>query len=175
MFANLKADIARLDNGRATGRGLVRGFLSQGFQAVVVYRFFNWLYRHNIPGQPFRFFCERFIEITTGISIPAECKIGKGFRIHHFGGIIFHPTVEMGDYCTVFHQVTIGERGGTGKAARIGNQVMIGAGAKIIGEISIGDDCKIGANAVVIEDLPSGSVAAGNPAQIVKVLRRGSV
>lgn len=171
MFLNIKADIARLGDGNMSMRTLVRGLLSQGFQAILVYRFFSWCRQHNIPAQPFRFICERFIETTTGISIPAECRIGKGFRIHHFGGVIFHPTVKMGDDCTVFHQVTIGERSGTGRAAKIGNRVMIGAGAKIIGEVSIGDDCKIGANAVVINHLPPGAVAVGNPAQIIDTLR----
>lgn len=167
MFENIKADIARHGDGKISLRVLVRGLLSQGFQAILVYRFFHWLQQKGIPGQPIRFFCERFIEITTGISIPAECEIGKGLRIHHFGGIIFHPSVKIGNNCTIFHHVTIGERGGTGGVAKIGNNVMIGAGAKIIGEITIGDNCKIGANAVVLKDLPPGSVAVGIPARIL--------
>jgi len=167
VFENIKADIARLGDGEISLRVLVRGLLSQGFQAILVYRFFHWLKQKGIPGQPVRFFCERFIEITTGISIPAECKIGSGLRIHHFGGIIFHPSVTIGKNCTIFHHVTIGERGGAGGAAKIGNNVMIGAGAKIIGEITIGDNCKIGANAVVLKDLPPNSVAVGIPARIL--------
>ncbi|MBI4697463.1 MAG: serine acetyltransferase, partial [Nitrospirae bacterium] len=127
---------------------------------------FRWLKVKHIPSQPFRFIFERFIEITTGISIPVECKIGKGLRIHHFGGIIFHPSVEMGDNCTVYHQVTIGDRGGKGNAAKIGDNVTFGAGAKIIGEIVIGNNCVIGANAVVRESVPDDSCAVGNPAVI---------
>lgn len=164
MFENLKADLARLSpSGTATPRTIVAGMLSQGFQAILVYRFFNWCHRKGIPGQPLRFFCERFIEITTGISIPACCAIGKGFRIHHFGGIIFHPSVEIGENCTLYQGVTIGDRGGSGRAARIGSNVLIGAGAKIIGEIAIGDDCVIGANTVVTKDMPAGTVAVGAP------------
>jgi serine O-acetyltransferase len=162
MYDNLKADISRLSSsGKASLRALTAGLLSQGFQAILVYRFFHWLDCRRIPSQPFRFFVERFIEITTGISIPAMCKIGKGLRIHHFGGIIFHPTVMMGENCTVYHGVTIGDRGGSGRSARIGNNVTIGAGAKIIGEISIGDDCIVGANAVVTKDMQPGTVALG--------------
>jgi len=162
MFDYIKVDISRLGTiGNPSLRTLVAGLLSQGFQAILVYRFFNWCHRKGIPAQPFRFICERFIEMTTGISIPACCSIGKGFRIHHFGGIIFHPTVEIGENCTLFHGVTIGDRGGTGRAARIGNNVLIGAGAKIIGEITIDDDCIIGANAVVTRNIPSGTVALG--------------
>jgi len=166
MFSYLKADIARLDNGRTTFRGLIRGLLSQGFQAILVYRFFSWWDQRGLSLQPLRFFCERFIEITTGISIPAACRIGKGFRIHHFGGIILHPSVRIGENCTMYHHVTIGDRGGTGEGARIGDSVMIGAGAKIIGEIVIGDNCRIGANAVVNRDIPANCLAYGNPCTI---------
>lgn len=169
MFEYLKEDIVRLKSGHgfAAVRSTLRGLLSQGFQAILVYRFFSWLKTHKIPGQPFRFVFERFTEITTGISIPAECRIGKGLRIHHFGGIIMHPSVSIGDHCTLYHGVTIGDRGGTGGAAWIGNRVLIGAGAKIIGEIKIGDDCLIGANAVVNHDVPENSVVYGNPSVFV--------
>jgi serine O-acetyltransferase len=80
-------------------------------------------------------------------------------RIHHFGGIIFHPTVRIGKNCTIYQNVTIGDRGGSGGAAVIGDHVLIGAGAKIIGEIRIGDYCRIGANAVVTKDMPEHSMA----------------
>jgi serine O-acetyltransferase len=173
MFSRIKADIARLYSGRISLRTLVRGLLSQGFHAILVYRFFHWFWVKGIPAQPFRFVMERFIEITTGISIPAKCRIGKGFRIHHFGGIILYPSVEIGENCTMYHQVTIGDRGGSGGSAKIGNNVMIGAGAKLIGEIVIGDDCKIGANAVVTEDVPAKSVVAGNPARIINSTTKG--
>lgn len=166
MFQYISADLKRLDSSQHNGIGMrtfVRGLLSQGFQAIMVYRFFNYLRRNNIPSQPFRFIIERFIEITTGISIPAECTIGKGFRIHHFGGIIFHPSVVIGDNCTLYHGVTIGDAGGYGKAGCVGDHVMIGAGAKIIGEVTIGHHCKIGANAVVNVDVPDNSLCYGNP------------
>jgi L-malate glycosyltransferase len=166
MLKNIRADVARLSkNGKFTWRALFAGLLSQGFQAIMVYRFFNLLHRNGLPGQPIRFVCERLIEITTGISIPAQCLIGKGFRIHHFGGIIFHPTVAMGENCTVYHGVTIGDVGGHGGAAVIGNNVLIGAGAKIIGEVFIGDNAIIGANAVVTRDVPRDTVAIGAPAR----------
>jgi serine O-acetyltransferase len=143
---------------------MVRGLLSQGFQALIVYRIFRWFYERRIPTQPLRFFVERFIEIITGISIPAQAKIGKGLRIHHFGGIILHSEAVIGEYCTVYHEVTLGDRGGSGGAPRVGNRVTIGAGAKLIGEIVIGDDCMIGANAVVHTTVPTGHIAVGVPA-----------
>ena len=114
-------------------RTLVRGLLSQGFQALVVYRIFRWFHERGIPTQPIRFFVERLTEIVTGISIPAQAQIGKGLRIHHFGGIIIHSETVIGEGCTIYHGVTLGDRGGWGGAPRIGNHVMIGAGAKILG------------------------------------------
>ncbi|GFO53865.1 hypothetical protein GMSM_08720 [Geomonas sp. Red276] len=162
MFELVRGDLHRLNaSSSATVRTLAAGLCSQGLQAILVYRFFNWLHRNGIPGQPLRLFCERFIEITTGISIPAACRIGKGLRIHHFGGIVFHPSAVLGENCTVYHGVTIGDRGGSGQAAVIGNGVLIGAGAKIIGAVSIGDNCVIGANAVVTRDMPPGTTALG--------------
>ena len=168
MFDRVKSDLQRLGtDGSVSARILVAGLLSQGFQAILVYRLFNWLYRKGIPGQPVRFLAERFIEITCGISIPARCRIGKGLRIHHFGGIILHSTAELGENCTLYHGVTIGDRGGSGGAAQIGNNVLIGAGAKIIGEITIGDNCVIGANTVVTKDMPPATVAVGSPCRFL--------
>ena len=166
MFRVIKADIGRFSSdGRNRLRTLLAALLSQGFQAVLTYRFFNWLRRCGIPGQPLRFFCERFIEITCGISIPAACRIGPGFRIHHFGGIIFHPTAAIGSNFTCYHGVTIGDRGGHGRAATLGDNVVAGAGAKIIGEIMIGNNVLIGANAVVNKDVPDNTVVVGSPAR----------
>jgi len=70
-----------------------------------------------------------------------------------------HPSVQIGQNCTLYHEITIGDRGGYGKAAVIGSNVMIGAGAKIIGEITIGDNCKIGSNVVVSQDMPQNTIA----------------
>ncbi len=166
MFDNIKTDLGRLSpSGNPSARTLLAGLLSQGFQAILVYRFFNWLHRKRLPGQPLRFLLERFIEITCGISIPACCRIGKGFRIHHFGGIIFHPTTQIGDNCTLYHGVTIGDSGGSGNAATIGDNVLVGAGAKIIGELSIGNNVIIGANTVVTKDVPANTIVVGSPAR----------
>lgn len=170
LWATLRADLARFGEEGPGLRPIVRGILSQGFQALFVYRIFRWFYEHRIPTQPIRFLFERFIEITTGISLPVQARIGKGLRIHHFGGIIFHPETVVGDQCTIYHGVTLGDLGGKGGAPHIGNSVVIGAGAKLIGEIEIGDYCRIGANAVVLVSTPLGSVAVGVPA----VIKRGT-
>jgi serine O-acetyltransferase len=168
FWSTVQADIQRFREEDGSLRNLIRGLLSQGFQALLVYRFFRWFHERGVPTQPIRFVVERFIEITTGISIPAEATIGKGLRIHHFGGIIVHSAAVIGEYCTVYHGVTLGDRGGWGGAPRVGNRVLIGAGAKLIGEVIIGDECIIGANAVVHTSVPAGHLAVGVPAIIKK-------
>ncbi|TKB65235.1 MAG: serine acetyltransferase [Nitrospira sp.] len=140
--------------------------LSQGFHAILVYRIFRWCFERGIPTQPFRFLVERMIEVMTGISIPVQARIGKGFRIHHFGGIMIHPDAIVGEGCTLYHGVTLGDRGGWGGAPLIGNEVMIGAGAKVLGAIIIGDRSSIGANAVVVTSIPPDSMAVGVPATV---------
>jgi serine O-acetyltransferase len=166
FWLNVCADLARFQAEAPSLRTLVRGLLSQGFQALLIYRIFRWFYERRVPTQPIRFIAERFIEITSGISIPIQASIGKGLRIHHFGGIIFHPETIIGEGCTIYHGVTLGDLGGWGGAPRIGNHVIIGAGAKLLGHIEIGDYCRIGANAVVLTSVPAGSVAVGVPAVI---------
>ena len=168
FWSTVKTDVCRFREDDDSVRVLVRGLLSQGFQALFVYRVFRWFYERRIPTQPLRFLVERFIEITTGISIPAQARIGNGLRIHHFGGIIVHSEAVMGEYCTVYHDITLGDLGGSGGAPRVGNRVLIGAGAKLLGQIVIGDDCVIGANAVVLTSVPPGHLAVGVPA-IIKV------
>jgi serine O-acetyltransferase len=164
LWPSIKADAARFRSEEPGFRPLLRGLLSQGFQALLVYRIFRWFHERGIPAQPVRFIFERFVEITTGISIPVEATIGKGLRIHHFGGIIIHPQVIIGEECVVYHGVTLGDLGVRGGAPRIGNRVVIGAGAKVIGPIDIGDDSRIGANAVVVNAVPRGHIAVGVPA-----------
>ena len=164
----IKADFHRLLEDGFHRRTMIRGLFSQGFQAIFVYRVFRWLLEKHIPTQPFRFFVERFIEITTGISLPVHAQIGKGLRIHHFGGIIIHSDVVIGEGCTIYQGVTIGDLGGGGGVPHIGNHVLIGAGAKVLGAITVGDFCRIGANAVVLNPVPAGCLAVGVPAVIKK-------
>ncbi len=164
LWNNLKADLSRFTEERVGLRAVTRGLLSQGFQAILVYRFFRWCLERGLPTQPLRFLVERFVEITTGISIPVQAKIGRGLRIHHFGGIMIHPETVIGEYCTLYHQVTLGDLGGWGGAPHIGDRVTVGAGAKLLGQIKIGNDVFVGANAVVLTSIPSMSIAVGSPA-----------
>ena len=101
----------------------------------------------------------------TGIQLPRGCKIGAGLRIFHFGCIVLNPDVIIGENCTLRHGVTIGTRTGDHDVPVIGDNVNIGAGAKILGKIKIGDNVTIGANAVVITDIPDDHIAVGVPAR----------
>ena len=164
LWSPLWEDIARLRENDPGLRALIRGLLSQGFQALIVYRIFRWFYERRIPTQPIRFLAERFIEITTGISIPVQARIGRGLRIHHFGGIVFHPGTVVGEHCTVYHGVTLGDLGACGGPPCVGDHVVIGTGAKLLGDIRIGNGCRIGANAVVLTSVQAGCLAIGVPA-----------
>jgi serine O-acetyltransferase len=171
----VRADIARFREEGPGLRPVIRGILSQGFQALFIYRVFRWCHERRIPTQPLRFLVERCTEITTGIALPAQARIGKGLRIHHFGGIIVSSDARIGEYCTLYHGVTLGDLGGWGGAPRVGNHVVIGAGAKLLGQIEIGDDCHIGANAVVRTSVPAGCLAVGVPAVIKHRIRHVEV
>lgn len=111
--------------------------------------------------------------IFTNSEINAKASIGKDVVFcHGANGIIISPKATIGDNVTIFHQVTIGQNSGSNKtwgAPKIGNNVLIGAGAKIIGPITIGDNVKIGANAVVTKDIPANCIVAGIPAKILKI------
>ena len=158
MFDNLRQDLE-------TYRG---DWSRQGFWVMVVYRFGRW--RYSIRSKPFSLLYKilyKFIQIITGIELPCEVEIGKNFRIDHFGGIIVSGFASFGDNCVIRDGVTVGlRRVDEPSAPRIGNNVDIGTGAKLLGGITIGDNVSIGANAVVLRDVPANSIAVGVPARI---------
>lgn len=170
----LKEDIKRLQQESPADhltdglRPVLRGLLSPGFQAILVYRIFRAAHLKGIPTQPLRYAAERYVEITTGISIPVEADFGPGLRIHHFGNVIVHPKVKVGKNCTLFHDVTLGTDGRSEGAPKLGDDVLLGSGARVLGEISLGDRCRVGANAVVVKSFPEDAVLVGVPAQNVR-------
>ena len=107
------------------------------------------------------------LSLKLGFSIPYNNNIGPGLAIVHYGTVIISSGAEIGENCRIHAGVNIGANGGESKAATIGNNVYIGPGAKIVGEISIGDNAVIGANAVVVTDVPSGVTVGGVPAKII--------
>lgn len=161
------------DNLREDWRVYERDWTRQGMWVMVVYRFGNWRYgiRSRVVRAPFSFaykLLKVISEILTGIELPCEVKLGRRFRIDHFGGIVISGDAVFGDDCVIRNGVTVGLRHtGQRGAPVIGDRVDIGAGAKILGSIRIGDDVAVGANAVVITDVPSNSIAVGVPAKIL--------
>jgi serine O-acetyltransferase len=145
---------------------------AQGFWAMVVYRFGRW--RYTIRFAPLRKvfsllykIAYKFIQIITGIELPCEVEIGRGFVIDHFGGIVVSGYARIGDNCRIRNGVVIGlARVEDPVAPVIGNNVDIGTGAKVLGRITIGDNVLIGANAVVVRDVPANHIAVGVPAVI---------
>ncbi len=142
--------------------------LYPGFHILVYHRVAHWLYRHR------HFFLARWISQRgrrkTGIEIHPGAQIGPGLFIDHGMGIVMGETTVIGANCTIYHQVTLG---GTGKDVgkrhpTIGDNVLIGAGAKVLGPVNIGHNTRIAAGSVVLKDLPSNVTAAGVPAIIVR-------
>ncbi|MEW6101361.1 MAG: serine O-acetyltransferase [Candidatus Omnitrophota bacterium] len=142
--------------------------LYQGLHALVAYRIAHFLYKCRL------FFLARYLSqlarFATGIEIHPGAKIGKRFFIDHGMGVVIGETSIIGDDVLIYQGVTLG---GTGleKGKRhptIGNNVVIGAGANVLGNINIGDNSYIGANAVVIKDVPANSTVVGVPGRITK-------
>lgn len=134
----------------------------------LVYYFYktsHLMYKMKIPLLPI--FMKGLIRIWFYAVIPPQLEVGKNVLFGYNGlGIVIHPRCRIGDNVVVSQHVTIGGRGGLGVPI-IGNNVFIGAGARILGEIKIGNNAKIGANAVVLTDVPENATAVGVPARII--------
>lgn len=169
MFRQLKEDIACVKSRDPAARSALEiFFLYPGFKAIRLHRRANWFYRHGM------FFIARWISQRasrkTGVEIHPAVKIGKRFFIDHGTGVVIGETAVIGDDVTIYQGVTLGGTGkDTGKRhPTIGSNVMIGAGAKVLGPLVIGDNSRIAAGAVVLSDIPSNSTAVGVPAKVVR-------
>lgn len=166
MFREEIASVKRRDPAARNAFEIVLTY--SGLHAVLAYRVSHKLYTEKlftlarIVSQLARFF--------TGIEIHPGAKIGKGLFIDHGMGVVIGETTEIGDNCLLYQGVTLG---GTGKDKgkrhpTLGNNVMVGAGAKVLGPITIGDNVKVAANAVVLNNIPSDCTAVGVPARVVR-------
>lgn len=169
MFKVLKQDLqAALDRDPAATSRLEVILTYAGFHALLAHRLAHWLWCHHVPLLPR--LISHIARWLTGVEIHPGAKIGTGFFIDHGMGVVIGETTEIGDYVTLFQGVTLG---GTGKERgkrhpTLGNHVVVGAGAKILGAIRIGDNVKIGANSVVLKSVPPNSTVIGVPARIIK-------
>ncbi len=162
VFKNIRDDLRAYDN----------NWGAQGFWVMVVYRFGRWRYgvRPTLLRKLFSLIYRilyKVIQIITGIELPCEAVVGRNFVIDHFGGIVVSGYATFGDNCRIRNGVVVGLRRIDQKFAPIlGNNVDVGSGAKLLGQIQIGDNTIIGANAVVLCDVPSNSIAVGVPATV---------
>ena len=165
MFADIRRDIARLaDEGKTwRWRDLISAcFFDNGFQAVVFYRVARWFKARRVP-----FFGPWFSRLGlffTGVEIGASAEIGPGLRIAHGNGVVIGGFARVGANALVLQQVTLGAptESRRKEMPTVGDNVILGAGAKLIGAISVGDGAVIGVNAVVTRDVPAGGrVGAG--------------
>ncbi len=168
MFDRLRYDIKAIKERDPAARSSAEVFLLySGLHAVIYHRFSHWLYKHN------RKFLARwvsqFARSVTGIEIHPGACIGKGLLIDHGMGVVIGETAVIGDNCTIYQGVTLGGTGkDTGKRhPTIGNNVMIGSGAKVLGPFTVGDGAKIAAGAVVLDAVPEGATAVGVPARMI--------
>lgn len=170
MFKQLKEDITLIKERDPAARNTFEILVTySGLHAVWYYRLSHFFYKHEM------FTIARMISqwarFWTGIEIHPGAAIGKGLFIDHGMGVVIGETAEIGNNCLLYQGVTLG---GTGKDKgkrhpTLGNNVMVGAGAKVLGPFKVGDNVKIAANAVVLEEIPSNSTAVGVPARIVKL------
>ncbi len=142
--------------------------LYAGFHAIIAYRLSHFLWNCKIPFFPRAI--SQFARFLTGIEIHPGARIARGLFIDHGTGVVIGETSMIGDNVTLFQGVTLG---GTGKETgkrhpTLGNNIVVGAGAKILGNITIGDNSYIGANAVVVKDVPPNSTVVGVPGRITR-------
>lgn len=169
FIENIRADIQSIKERDPAAKSSLEIILTySGVHAVIFYRIAHKFYEkdHTTIAR----IISQFARFLTGIEIHPGAKIGKGLLIDHGSGVVIGETAEIGDNCLIYQGVTLG---GTGKDSgkrhpTLGNDVMVGSGAKILGPFKVGDGAKIAANAVVLEEVPPYTTAVGVPARIAK-------
>ncbi len=169
MFSVIREDLQAVFDRDPAARTTLEVFLTYaGFQALLAYRVAHrlWKMRFRLLGR----LLSQGARWVTGVEIHPGASIGHGFFIDHGMGVVIGETAEIGNYVTLFQGVTLG---GTGKEKgkrhpTLGNHVVVGSGAKVLGNIRIGDSVKIGANSVVLRSVPSNSTVTGIPGRIIK-------
>ena len=170
MFKTIRDDLAVVFERDPAATNRLEVILTYaGFHALIAYRLAHRLHVWGVPSLPR--LVSQVARLFTGVEIHPAAKIGRSFFIDHGMGVVIGETAEIGDYVTLFQGVTLG---GTGKERgkrhpTLGNHVVVGAGAKILGGIKIGDNVKIGANSVVLKSVPANSTVIGVPARVIKM------
>ena len=175
MLAEIRRDIRAArerDPARPTTLEVILAY--PGVHAIWGHRISHWLWNRGAKVAA-RTLAE-LTRILTGVDIHPGASLGSGLFIDHATGVVIGETAEVGEDVTLYHGVTLGGSGrDTGKRhPTLGDRVIVGAGAKILGAIKIGDDSRIGANAVVVKEAPSSSVVVGVPGQVISRAKPGS-
>ena len=169
LFKRIKDEIELVKERDPAARSGIEILLTySGLHAVLIYRIAHRLYinRYKTAARA----VSQLGRLLTGIEIHPAAKIGKGLFIDHGAGVVIGETAEIGDNCLLYQGVTLGGTG-KGKGKRhptLGNNVMVGCGAKVLGPFTVGDNAKIAANAVVLEAVPPNATAVGVPARVVR-------
>ncbi len=169
MFRSIREQIDTIFREDPAANSVIEIFLCYpGFHAILSHRLAHWLYRRRIPLVPR--LLSQLVRFTTGIEIHPGARIGRRFFIDHGMGVVIGETTEIGDDVLLYQGVTLG---GTGKEKgkrhpTLGNHVVVGSGAKVLGNIEIGDHVKIGAGSVVVKGVPAHSTVVGVPGQVVR-------
>ena len=168
FIQSMKHDIQSIRERDPAAGSVLEILTYSGLHAVAFYRVAHWFYLkdHKVIARVI----SQTARALTGIEIHPGAKIGKGLLIDHGSGVVIGETAEIGDYCLLYQGCTLG---GTGKDhgkrhPTLGNNVMVGCGAKVLGPLKVGDNAKIAANAVVLSPVPANSTAVGVPAKIVR-------
>ena len=168
MLSSLIADFRIIfERDPAARNGLEVLFCYPGLQALIFHRFSHWLYKVGIPFIPR--LISHIARFLTGIEIHPGAQVGQGVFIDHGMGVVIGETAIIGDYALIYQGVTLG---GTGKESgkrhpTLGENVVVGGGAKVLGNIQIGNNVRIGAGSVVLRDVPSDCTVVGVPGRVV--------
>ncbi|MGB7416999.1 MAG: serine O-acetyltransferase [Thermosynechococcaceae cyanobacterium] len=173
MLSTLRADFRSIFERDPAARNWLEVLLCySGLQAIFLHRLAHWLYGMGLPLIPR--LISHLSRFLTGIEIHPGAQLGRGVVIDHGMGVVIGETAILGDYCLIYQGVTLG---GTGKETgkrhpTLGENVVVGAGAKVLGNLQLGNNVRIGAGSVVLRDVPSDCTVVGIPGRIV--YREGS-
>ncbi len=170
MFARLREDIACILERDPAARSAWEVLTCYpGLHALVLHRLANWCWRHGLR------WLGRFVShlgrLLTGIEIHPGATIGRRVFIDHGMGVVIGETAEIGDDCTIYQGVTLGGTSlgkGTKRHPTLGRGVIVSAGAKVLGGFTVGDGARVGSNAVLLQPVPPGATAVGNPARVIQ-------